>query len=53
MCRLSECGKRLLVSGFVLADEGYDVWIGNTRGNTYGMAHVNMSTNSKGFWDFS
>ncbi|XP_017885792.1 lipase 3-like, partial [Ceratina calcarata] len=38
---------------FMLADQGYDVWFGNFRGNTYSKAHVNLTTNDKRFWDFS
>ncbi|CAN7944392.1 unnamed protein product, partial [Ixodes pacificus] len=39
--------------GFLLADNGYDVWLANTRGNTYGKQHANLSVNTKRFWDFS
>ncbi|XP_055590287.1 lipase 3-like [Uranotaenia lowii] len=32
---------------------GFDVWLGNNRGNTFSRDHVSMSSNLKQFWQFS
>ncbi|PKA57952.1 Triacylglycerol lipase 2 [Apostasia shenzhenica] len=39
--------------GYVLADEGYDVWIANTRGTIYSLAHTSLSSNDPAYWDWS
>lgn len=38
---------------FVLHDLGFDVWMGNNRGNKYSTAHLYKQPKSKEFWDFS
>lgn len=38
---------------FVLHDLGYDVWLGNNRGNKYSLKHVYHLFTSEKFWDFS
>ncbi|KAL0892712.1 hypothetical protein ABMA27_014429 [Loxostege sticticalis] len=42
--------------GYVLAEEGYDVWLFNARGNFYSRRHTRLNPNSKinqNFWRFS
>lgn len=43
-------GKAL---AYVLADAGYDVWLGNARGTTYSRKHESLSILDKKYWDFS
>jgi len=38
---------------FVLARAGYDVWLGNNRGNRWSTNHVSLDPASKEFWDFT
>ncbi|KAI8801019.1 sterol esterase-like protein [Cladochytrium replicatum] len=38
---------------FVLAEAGYDVWLGNTRGNKYSSKHLKYKRGEEAYWDFS
>ena len=39
---------------FVLARAGYDVWLGNQRGSTYSLGHLDLDhLKDKEYWEFS
>jgi len=38
---------------YLLSDAGYDVWLSNSRGNTWSKRHVSLSPSSKAFWEFT
>ncbi|KAL8878396.1 MAG: hypothetical protein Q9198_003782 [Flavoplaca austrocitrina] len=38
---------------FMLVEKGYDVWLGNNRGNKYSKKSIKASPTSNAFWDFS
>ncbi|KAK0418648.1 hypothetical protein QR680_013687 [Steinernema hermaphroditum] len=40
-------------AGFMFADAGFDVWLGNVRGSTYGKRHTYLNPRSQQFWQFS
>lgn len=53
---LSECwlinGKNRSL-GYLLADSGYDVWLGNARGTRHSRKHVKMDPDKdRKFWQF-
>jgi pimeloyl-ACP methyl ester carboxylesterase len=37
---------------FMLAREGYDVWMGNNRGNWFSLNHTQYDTSQEEFWQF-
>jgi len=39
-------------NALILANAGYDVWMGNNRGSKYSMAHLTLSPQDHEFWDF-
>lgn len=39
--------------GFVLATQGYDVWLANYRGSIYSTNHTTLEPDSAQFWSFS
>ncbi|KAL9693307.1 hypothetical protein quinque_012592 [Culex quinquefasciatus] len=38
---------------YLLADDGYEVWLANVRGSRYSKAHSTMLIQSKEYWDFT
>lgn len=38
---------------YLLSSAGYDVWMGNARGNKHSRQHVSMSPETEEFWNFS
>ncbi|KAH7859997.1 hypothetical protein Vadar_008005 [Vaccinium darrowii] len=39
--------------GFILADNGYDVWLVSTRGTKYSSGHTSLSTSDPAYWNWS
>jgi len=44
--------KRDKSPAFVAADAGYDVWLGNSRGNKYSRRHVEFNPAQSRFWNY-
>ena len=50
------CSADWMVPGgiaYVLAGHGYDVWMGNFRGNIFSLKHTHLSHKTNDFWQFS
>ncbi|XP_061709901.1 lipase 3-like [Cydia pomonella] len=56
---LSGSADDFVVSGpesgiaYLLAKDGYDVWMGNARGTKYSLRHTQLKSSQAKFWDFS
>lgn len=56
---IMECSDSWLLMGpgkglaYVLADHGFDVWMGNARGNKHALSHATMNYTMTRFWEFS
>ena len=55
---VSECdaaaGPEHGAPAFRLAEQGYDVWLGNFRGNTYSRAHLSLNPDvDNEYWRFT
>ena len=42
-----------LAPPFILASQGYDVWLGNNRGTRYAQYHTTLDPKEAEFWNFS
>jgi predicted alpha/beta hydrolase len=40
------------IIAMLLADSGYDVFLGNSRGSTYSPGHVYLKSDDPKYWDF-
>ncbi|KAL7665839.1 AB-hydrolase lipase domain-containing protein [[Candida] zeylanoides] len=38
---------------YLLVDLGYEVWLGNNRGNKYSRKHLKLSVSDKRYWNYS
>jgi pimeloyl-ACP methyl ester carboxylesterase len=47
---LNQCAKS---PAFTLADNGFDVWLGNLRGNHISYKHSKIDNEHEDYWDFS
>lgn len=40
-------------AGYIFADQGFDVWMGNFRGNIYSTGHIKYKNTEHEYWRFS
>lgn len=56
---INNCALSWMLNGeknsmaYLLAEAGFDVWLGNNRGNKFSRQHVSRNVDSEEFWDFS
>jgi gastric triacylglycerol lipase len=56
---LLDCSDTFIINdedkapAFLLANRGYDVWLGNNRGNKHSKNHRTMTPKDNLFWDFT
>ena len=39
-------------NAFILAREGYDVWLGNNRGSRFSLGHKTLSSKEREYWEY-
>ena len=39
-------------NAFILSRAGYDVWMGNNRGNRYSNTHLMLNNKDRAYWDY-
>ena len=39
-------------NAFILANEGYDVWLGNNRGSRFSLGHKTLSNKDRDYWEY-
>lgn len=45
--------NKIISLAYLLADNGYDVWLANARGTEFSKNHRTLSSNGTQFWNFS